>query len=128
MFHPFHGGSCDDPPASLSFPCSVLSEAFVLCENFNKSMKPAYCVLLIAPNECCCRASWDDRSRSLVLLLSLLTGIIWAVGWMNIVAHCHWSRLLCGAAQLASASMVALQVCVQVTLTLAVLAVCLSGE
>lgn len=62
------------------------------------------------------RSSWDDRSRSLVLLLSLLTGIIWAVGWMNIMAHCHWSRLLCGAAQLASASMVALQVCVQWTL------------
>ena len=78
------------------------------------------------PKRCCCRASWDDRSHSLVLLLSLLTGIIWAVAWMNIVAHCRWSRLLCGAAQLACASMVSLQACIQVNLSLALPAFCQS--
>lgn len=62
----------------------------------------------------CCRVYWDERSRSLVTLLSVVTALIWAVAWLNVLAHCHWSRLLCGAAQVPCAFVVLYQVYVQV--------------
>ena len=61
-----------------------------------------------------CRAYWDESSRQLVLLLSLVTALIWAAAWANIVAHCHWSRLLCGFAQVPCALIVSLQLYFQV--------------
>ena len=60
------------------------------------------------------RAYWDESSRQLVLLLSLVTALIWAAAWANIVVHCHWSRLLCGFAQVPCAAIVSLQLYFQV--------------
>ncbi len=49
-----------------------------------------------------------------MLLLSLVTALIWAAAWANIVVHCRWSRLLCGFAQVPCAFVVSLQLCFQV--------------
>ena len=49
-----------------------------------------------------------------MLLLSLVTALIWAAAWANLVAHCHWSRLLCGFAQVPCAFVVSLQLYFQV--------------
>lgn len=41
------------------------------------------------------RKHWDESSRTLLVLLSLLTGLIWVVATSNVHMHCHWSRSLC---------------------------------
>lgn len=65
--------------------------------------------------QCHCRAAWDLRSRQLVFLLSLVTTLIWCAAWFNVIAHCHWSRLLCRAAQVPCAITVSLQLSFQVS-------------
>lgn len=60
------------------------------------------------------RCHWEAMAQSLVALLSLLTGAIWAVALFNIDTHCRWSRALCLVVELICCSAVAAQLYFQV--------------